>query len=578
MRLIVKQNNALNLRHEFGNPSSPTILSMLRLEHKLESRILRRNQVETVTLDQAVDDLIIFVGAGSLTNAAAVAIPADINGSPLSDRFTSSDFQPWAGTIIFDSNFDGFANLSLAIHEIGHLLGIGIAPAFDALNQNGLFNGSMARAINGGQPIPLADGHIRADFQLPNGLRPVVGGGIGSGLPTLADLAVLVDIGYQVPALQSGVIPSTLNYVVAGTSGKDFLFGFDGSDRLIGLAGDDTLYGFKDGNEAADQSDSLDGGEGNDFLNGGSGDDLLIGGAGEDILIGGAGQDKFGFNPSSGNDRIDDFTAAEDAIQLSTAFGFTSSAEVLRSIPAAQEVLLGSDRRLLSVLTLGAGNKVEIIHDAPLSASNFRLQDLPQIEVVGSNPSPTSNPTSNPTPSSTSNPTVTDSKPTIRSKGVQLNGNAKRNRLKGSDGDDVINGKGGQDRIVGLGGSDTLLGGSGHDLLFGNDGDDILQGGSGKDSLNGGLGSDILIGGGDRDSFVLEAGIGVDTIRGFRVAQDVLALGKGIRREQLSLTQQANDTLISFNQDALAIVTGVQAICWHALSFPGHRMETVATA
>ncbi|MBL8489918.1 MAG: calcium-binding protein, partial [Rhodocyclaceae bacterium] len=59
---------------------------------------------------------------------------------------------------------------------------------------------------------------------------------------------------------------------------------------------------------------------GNDTLGGGTGSDTLVGGAGNDVLSGGAGADIFRFesalNASANLDRITDFSAVDDTIQL----------------------------------------------------------------------------------------------------------------------------------------------------------------------------------------------------------------------------------------------------------------------
>jgi hypothetical protein len=59
-------------------------------------------------------------------------------------------------------------------------------------------------------------------------------------------------------------------------------------DTLMGSAADNTIVGL----------------DGNDQLNGSGGADCLYGGLGSDTLIGGAGADSFRLGPSSGDDRI----------------------------------------------------------------------------------------------------------------------------------------------------------------------------------------------------------------------------------------------------------------------------------
>jgi len=115
---------------------------------------------------------------------------------------------------------------------------------------------------------------------------------------------------------------------------------------------------------------------------------------------------------------------------------------------------------------------------------------------------------------------------------------------------DVINGLGGNDVLKGLSGNDTLRGGSGNDTLYGGDGNDLL---------NGGAGNDALYGNGGSDRFLLAPSLGTDTIYGFEVGKDWLQLENGISRDQITVSQQGNSTLIEFNQQTLAILDGIQS-------------------
>ncbi|MBD8708830.1 right-handed parallel beta-helix repeat-containing protein [Pseudomonas sp. CFBP 13711] len=100
-----------------------------------------------------------------------------------------------------------------------------------------------------------------------------------------------------------------------GTAKADSINGRDGADTLNGGSGADLLWG----------------GAGHDRLLGGSGNDTLIGGADADVLFGGAGSDLFRFASVSDSyrtatashaDRIGDFDAAHDTIDVS-GLGFT---------------------------------------------------------------------------------------------------------------------------------------------------------------------------------------------------------------------------------------------------------------
>ena len=101
--------------------------------------------------------------------------------------------------------------------------------------------------------------------------------------------------------IESLLLGSRGNDVIAGGEKSDLIVGLKGADELFGNGGNDLLIGGKG-------KDLLDGGEGNDKLFGGKGSDLLLGnegndklfgGNGKDVLDGGAGSDKvFGGNGS----------------------------------------------------------------------------------------------------------------------------------------------------------------------------------------------------------------------------------------------------------------------------------------
>lgn len=109
---------------------------------------------------------------------------------------------------------------------------------------------------------------------------------------------------------------------IRGYSGSDIIYGGTGGDLLQGDNGNDTLTG----NAGADilngvgGNDSLLGSGGRDALNGGTRGDLLDGGTHNDSLTGGGGADKFNFTTalSANVDRITDFNADGDLIQLDT--------------------------------------------------------------------------------------------------------------------------------------------------------------------------------------------------------------------------------------------------------------------
>ncbi|NJO75495.1 MAG: hypothetical protein HC833_18045 [Leptolyngbyaceae cyanobacterium RM1_406_9] len=147
-------------------------------------------------------------------------------------------------------------------------------------------------------------------------------------------------------------------------------------------------------------------------------------------------------------------------------------------------------------------------------------------------------------------------------------GNAGNDIIFGGDGDDVLRGDrntassggpGGDDIIYGGAGNDRIGGKAGNDRLFGGEGDDRLWGDDGDDLLYGGAGNDVLIGGRGRDTFVLAAGEGTDLIRDFKVGEDLIDLTEGLSFGDLSVTQNRGRTLIGFENETLAVLSGVNA-------------------
>ncbi|HET6572449.1 MAG TPA: FG-GAP-like repeat-containing protein [Fimbriiglobus sp.] len=122
----------------------------------------------------------------------------------------------WGGSLSFDADTNWYLGAdpagrasgqidlySVAVHELGHLLGFGTAPEFAALARNGMFMGSTATAVYGSAP-PLApdDAHwaqgTRSDGS-PVSLQPVLEWG---RVPfSELDYAALQDIGWQVAGL-----------------------------------------------------------------------------------------------------------------------------------------------------------------------------------------------------------------------------------------------------------------------------------------------------------------------------------------------------------------------------------------
>ena len=301
---------------------------------------------ETIVLEEAIDDLVIFVGAssepfngvrvgnavsetGNLNSLAqaqydGVDLQGDIFQRRISNNFRQkgavTDFEPWVGTISFatnpapewdfslrNSNLEKFDFVSIALHEIGHILGVGTAPIFDVLGSGASFDGVNAREVNSGNPIPLEAnlGHIDEGFRDNSVLLDSILKA-GRQSPTETDLAVLADIGYEIALFtKQGELPeiataegefisgAAINQMIDGLAGDDEIRGNIGSDTLLGDEGNDTLFGFAEADELSGGAgdDLLNGNEGNDTLLGDDGNDTLYGEDDNDLLFGGLGKD-----------------------------------------------------------------------------------------------------------------------------------------------------------------------------------------------------------------------------------------------------------------------------------------------
>ncbi len=184
------------------------------------------NTPQEIILDEPIDDLLIFASYTNLSSnenfLARGTFSANFTvGSDRQERIEGDDFEPWLGKIEFnqaagdnfffddtprtddDIPFDQQDFLSLSLHEIGHILGIGVSEAFFDQVTNEQFTGSQSQNLNDGNPIPLdaTTTHIEEGFSLDphdDALLDEVFTFGNRNLPTELDLAILADIGYEI--------------------------------------------------------------------------------------------------------------------------------------------------------------------------------------------------------------------------------------------------------------------------------------------------------------------------------------------------------------------------------------------
>jgi hypothetical protein len=204
------------------------------------------------------NEIVVFVGArnlgGSLGTGGAGGYGASGNqtffdllksrGQTGALSTTPTDFAPWGGSLSFDNTVTWNSTtsapqsgqndfLSVAIHELGHLLGFGIAPSwnntnnFTGFNPNYYFTGSNSVAAYGGNNVPLTvdKGHWKeGTMSTVNGISqetamdPSITVATRK-LFTQLDYAGLKDIGWQTQSVPFEFSPGLGLVLVGGLYG-----------------------------------------------------------------------------------------------------------------------------------------------------------------------------------------------------------------------------------------------------------------------------------------------------------------------------------------------------------------------
>ncbi len=161
-------------------------------------------------------------GEGGGDPTAVRNFDSDNSGTIDPNEKTATDFALWGGSISFNNTTDwyfdtdtstdtdipnnSFDFYSVAVHELGHVLGIGTADSWNnnVDTTNGTFTGANAEAANGGTAVALADSAHWAE-----GTQSTVNGNTQEAAmdPTITngqrkrftelDKAALADIGWE---------------------------------------------------------------------------------------------------------------------------------------------------------------------------------------------------------------------------------------------------------------------------------------------------------------------------------------------------------------------------------------------
>ena len=212
--------------------------------------------------------------------------------------------------------------VQLTIHELMHCLGFthSGAQAFVA-NTNGYhFTGPKTKAMNGGAnaDLSLDRSHFTQGAMDPMSVSPRMSDG-GGNLISALDLAVLADMGYNIPAVKNANAPKYLDVTLNAMYGMTMNFPpqWGGTKTLItGMGGNDVLYA----------------GSGKTILAGLGGNDVLVSGSGETEMtgdnnapmnvMGNDGTDIFYIKSNSATHQIKDLDP-NDKIYISPSIGVT---------------------------------------------------------------------------------------------------------------------------------------------------------------------------------------------------------------------------------------------------------------
>ncbi|MCD5987917.1 calcium-binding protein [Pseudomonas sp. CDFA 553] len=318
------------------------------------------------------------------------------------------------GTLVFEQSFGLQGQSAVTVQPDGKIIVAGTSTTYDA---------ATVVRLN-------ADGSFDTSFGDNGVVHPALGANEGysaRGVTVQEDgkIVVVGQGGYAITRLNAD---GSLDTTFGSQDGNRHIDGWTGADNLIGN----------------DQAEIIKGLGGDDVLQGNGGRDVLIGGTGADIFRFDAVGDSFRTGTTTGSDRIVDFDATQDRIDL-IGLGFTGLGNGLDGTLSLQVNAEGTRTYLKNFETNAQGQRFELVLEGnyldQLNTDNLVFEPV---------------------------------------------------NIKGTAGAHVINGSAIAETIQGLGGNDHIYGGGG---------DDVIQSGAGRDILDGGEGADTFLYTSIRDSY-----------------------------------------------------------------------------
>ena len=281
--------------------------------------ILQSSQsVLAVTLDHAGYHLTSGDISVNLTGTLPLSFTQFFDLADLFDKVVHLDELTRVQRAALFDDLSAYSTTGLTLTEAGHVL---FATHISATTASLTLNG-LTLTLTGHFPANFGqDVQVLWDlFNQASSARDLAAGSF-SGL-SITSLKFTDAAGHILGTMADPLADTPFVGKVDGRSYDQLAMGQNSDDHLTGAFHDKLVLAGLDGRDVLQgggRGDLLLGGTGNDTMSGNGGTDRLDGGTGRDVMTGGAAADVFRFDLGDGIDRISDFTAHEDVIQILAA-------------------------------------------------------------------------------------------------------------------------------------------------------------------------------------------------------------------------------------------------------------------